>query len=304
MRTSILLTCTAALTMGCHPTAAPLVAPQQASPMRETTRTHERLIDGETPGLQLRIEGVLPTAVDLFVPQRAVGLSNVPLVIHFMGATWLPRQAIASMPQPVMVATIHLGSGSAINARPFVDDSTRFTQLLSAIDSRLASANGAPQVSDLYLTAWSAGYGAIRQILRTAPNAERIRGILLMDGLHASYRPDGRPLADGGTIDSLDLAPFLPFARRAVAGDKRMLITHSEVFPGTYASTTEASDWLLSQLGLPRTPILEWGPVGMQGLSRARAGGFEVIGFAGNSAPDHVDHLHGMAAFLARLLPP
>jgi hypothetical protein len=42
----------------------------------------------------------------------------------------------------------------------------------------------------------------------------------------------------------------------------------------------------------------------MQGLSRARAGGFELVGFAGNSAPDHVDHLHGMAAFLARLLPP
>lgn len=272
--------------------------------MRETTRTHDRLADGATPGLQLRVPGVLPTPVDLFVPQRIVGLSRAPLVIHFMGATWLPRQVVASVPQAVMVAAVHLGSGSAINARPFVDDSTRFTQLLTAIESRLASATGAPQVGDVYLSAWSAGYGAIRQILRTAPNTERVRGILLMDGMHASYRPEGRPLADGGTIDSLDLAPFLPFARQAAAGAKRMLVTHSEVFPGTYASTTETADWLLTRLGLTRTPALEWGPVGMQLLSHARLGGFEVIGFAGNSAPDHVDHLHGLPTFLARLLQP
>ncbi|MBL8959572.1 MAG: hypothetical protein JNJ98_06960, partial [Gemmatimonadetes bacterium] len=155
MRAILALTLTAAL-VGCHRTATPTVTPQQASPMRETTRAHERLLDGETPGLQWRIEGVLPTAVDLFVPQRVVGRSRAPLVIHFMGATWLPRRAVASMPEPVIVAAVHLGSGSAINARPFADDTSRFTKLLSAITSRLASTSGAPQVSDVYLSAWSA----------------------------------------------------------------------------------------------------------------------------------------------------
>jgi hypothetical protein len=32
----------------------------------------------------------------------------------------------------------------------------------------------------------------------------------------------------------------------------------------------------------------------MQQLSETRAGRFELLGFAGNSAPDHVDHLHAM----------
>ncbi len=40
----------------------------------------------------------------------------------------------------------------------------------------------------------------------------------------------------------------------------------------------------------------------MQQLSEVRAGGFELLGFAGNSAPDHVDQLHAMREFLARLL--
>jgi hypothetical protein len=40
----------------------------------------------------------------------------------------------------------------------------------------------------------------------------------------------------------------------------------------------------------------------MQQLSEVRTGRFEMLGFAGNSAPDHVDHFHAMPELLARLL--
>jgi vacuolar-type H+-ATPase subunit H len=55
-----------------------------------------------------------------------------------------------------------------------------------------------------------------------------------------------------------------------VAGRKQMIVTHSEIFPGTFASTTETADWLLHALGLRRTPVLRWGPRGMQQLSEVR----------------------------------
>ena len=84
-------------------------------------------------------------------------------------------------------------------------------------------------------------------------------------------------------------------------GEKRFLITHSEIFPGTFASTTETGDWLLGALSIRRTAVLKWGPRGMQQLSEARTGGFELRGFAGNSAPDHMDHFHAMPELLARL---
>ena len=131
-----------------------------------------------------------------------------------------------------------------------------------------------------------------------------IQGALLIDGIHAGYLPDRTPLADGGALDTTGLAPFAEFARRAVRGEKRFIITHSEIFPGTFGSTTECTDWLLSALELRRVPVLEWGPMGTQLLSRATAGRFEVLGFAGNTAPDHVDQFHGMGAFVARLLAP
>ena len=72
------------------------------------------------------------------------------------------------------------------------------------------------------------------------------------------------------------------------------MILHSEIFPGSYASTTETTDWLLAQLGLRRKAVLRWGPLGMQIVSDTRSGRLRVLGFAGNSAPDHVDMLHAM----------
>jgi len=122
----------------------------------------------------------------------------------------------------------------------------------------------------------------------------------MLDGLHASYVPEGRVLYEGGQVDSTGLAVFVKLAMDASRkhSTKQFLITHSEIFPGTYASTTEASDFILSELGLKRNAVLKWGPLGMQQLSVAGQHHFEVLGFAGNTAPDHIDHLHGLADFL------
>jgi hypothetical protein len=126
----------------------------------------------------------------------------------------------------------------------------------------------------------------------------------LLDGIHASYVPERKVLAEGGRIDSTHVAAFLRFARDAVSlnSKKQFLITHSEIFPGTYASTTESSEYILAQLGVQQTAVLEWGPLGMQQISSAGRGHFRVLGFAGNTAPDHVDHFHALYHFLNLLV--
>ena len=75
-------------------------------------------------------------------------------------------------------------------------------------------------------------------------------------------------------------------------------MTHSEIFPGTFASTTETADYLLGQLNLRRRATAKWGPMQTQQLSEVRAGKFLLIGYAGNSAPDHVDQLHSLPEYL------
>ena len=102
-------------------------------------------------------------------------------------------------------------------------------------------------------------------------------------------------------ISTENLEVWLQLGRDAMAGKKRMIVTHSEIFPGTFASTTETADYLLQQLGVPRTAVLKWGPMGTQQLSEARAGSFLLMGYAGNSAPDHVDQLHSLPEYLSMM---
>ena len=261
--------------------------------MVESTRTHGRLRQQPLPADVISIDGVLPQPVVVYVTPFAREAKRGDLVIHFHGASWVPVHEASSTHLPLVIASVNLGAGSRRYATPF-EDAAVFTRLLDRIRGL------SPATERVYLTGFSAGYGAIREILRD--HSDAIEGVLLLDGLHASYVPEEKPLADGGVLDESNLEVFVEYARRAVAGEKKFVITHSEIFPGTFASTTETSDFLLNALELKRTPVLEWGPLGMQQLSDAARGNFHVLGFAGNTAPDHVDHLHAYRAFLLLLL--
>ena len=84
-------------------------------------------------------------------------------------------------------------------------------------------------------------------------------------------------------------------------GEKQMIITHSSVFPGTFASTTECTNYLIKSLGLKRSTALRYGALGMQQVGEVKSGNMLILSYAGNSAPDHVDHLHAFRYFLEKL---
>ena len=268
--------------------------------MVEYAREHARLDTVPPAGDRFTITGLLPRPIVVYVPPRAARELNPALLVHFNGAPYVAMHAAAAAPQPLVLAAVHLGAGSGVYERAFADAGT-LESIRAAVADSLSARRGEPVgLTRTVLSGFSAGYGAIRAILRDS--SASVVGVLLLDGLHAGYLPPRTPLASGGALDTADLEPFVDFARRAAAGERRMVVTHSETFPGTFASTTETADHLLRRLGLARTPVLEWGPVGMQQLSTASAGRLVMLGFAGNTAPDHVDHYHGMGAFLARLL--
>lgn len=284
----------------------PSAAAQNPSPMVEESRSHERLKPRSLGGITRSFIGPAAKPVELWIPERALEAERIDLVIHFHGAAWLPQQAVARLDDGRVSATLNLGSGGSTYGRPFADPTT-FDSLLSGIVREVANARAPasmarPSLGAITLTGWSAGYGAIRAILREPRHFARVQQVLLLDGIHTGYLPEGSVLATGGALDTVNLAIFAEFARAAVRGEKRFVITHSEIFPGTFASTTECTNWLLRSIGVPRRPVLLWGPRGLQQTSAASAGGFELIGYAGNSAPDHVDQLHALPELLARML--
>jgi hypothetical protein len=258
---------------------------QNPSPMVEHTRAHPRLQQESSLG---RREAL--TTGTLFIPAKLQKAKRLPLFVHFHGPAWIPEIAAARSGH-FAVISVQTGSGSSTYAKQFSD-----RELFGAM-LREAAAKTGISFGPISLTAWSAGHGAIREILSVPEYYDRVQKVLLLDGLHTAY-VNGNPGPLESALESDHLELFLKFARDAVAGRKTMVITHSEIFPGTFASTTETADWLLSKLGLQRRAIMRWGPSKTQQVSEVRAGKFLLMGYAGNSAPDHVDEFHSLPEYL------
>lgn len=279
----------------------PPPAAQNPSPMAESTREHARIAPRELAGIRRTFNGPLDKPVEVFVPASTTTKNPIGIVIHFLGAPFIPEYAVSELANNSAVAVVSIGFGSGIFDRTFTPP-LAFDSLLANIKREVNGALGSSATfGGVTLVGFSAGHGAIRAILRDSAHFANVGAVLLLDGMHTSYVPEGQVLDKGGTVDESNLVIWEKFAREAVQGRKRFLVTHSEIFPGTFASTTETADWLTVKLGLKRTPVLKWGPGGMQQLSEVHSGKFEILGFAGNSAPDHIDQFQGLPLFLRRL---
>jgi hypothetical protein len=208
---------------------------QNPSPMVEHTRAHPRLAETRPPGRREALE--LGT---LFLPERLVPKSpqrsTVPLLVVFHAGTWLPE--VTGHEARTAVIGVQITAGSAGYAAA-VADARRFPSLLEDAE-RKAGVRFRP----ITLAGWSAGCGALRELLRQPASVSRLDRIIAIDGIHTDY-VDGKPGPLESRIDTRKLEPWLAFARKAIAGRKRLLILHTEIFPGTFASTTETADWLI-----------------------------------------------------------
>lgn len=277
----------------------PGLQPQFPSPMVEYTRAHQRLALTNTPAVPLELE--LPGGRRAKVVWSGGQPPRVAdCIFHFHGDVRVAQQALRQQRHPVVLVHLHWGNGSGAYSRPWQEygPAALMDTLLRQLQAQLPST----KLRRLWLSSWSAGYGALRSILADTLAAARFSGVLLLDGLHCAYQPEGQVLAAGGTLDTLRLAPFVRWAERALLGRVVLQLTHSAVFPGTYASTTETADYLLGALHLSRQPRLARGPLGMQQTSRVRRGRLELRSYAGNSAPDHIDHYHALGWFWRDLL--
>ena len=265
-----------------------LQMPQNPSPMVENTREHPRIPQESPAGRRFAVD--LGT---LFVPRG----SRPELLVFFHGGQLIPEAAAFAQRQSAV--TIQLGPSSDSYVEAFQDQG-RFLKLLDQVKARSGVA-----YSNVILAGWSAGCGGVRQIIRDDDAYKRISKVLCIDGMHAGYEPGSGPPGTKDTKLELDnLTMWLRLAKDSIAGRKRFVLTHSEVFPGTFASTTETADWLLAQLKIKRTPVLKWGAAGTQQLSEVDRGKLHVLGFAGNSAPDHVDQLYTVSKLLAMMRDP
>lgn len=277
---------------------APAPLPQNPSPMTDTTRPHPRVVEYQPAGQRVPVE-----RGTLFVRAGLRPSERMTLVVHFHGTPWLVEHQVSHLKSPVVLLTFQLGSGSGVYGAAFADAAAFASALEGATAAASAALGRAVRFDKVVLTSFSAGYGAIRAILRHPAHYARVSTVMLMDSLHASYAASvaAGPRATDLAVSPADLDVFLTLAADAISGRKQFVVKHSEVFPGTYASTTETADALLAHVGSRRRADLRAGPLGMQQLSETKVGQFVVIGYAGNSAPDHMDHLYALGETLTRV---
>lgn len=216
------------------------------------------------------------------------GEASGELLIHFHGAVGTLRQAHRRTGSNAVLAVVNFPGLSSAYSRPIAGDAGLFGEILRQAwrVSRPEESAADPQWRRVTLSCFSAGYGAVREILKTPENSARVDAIVAADSIYAG-------LVEGGTgreVDPLQMQDFLEFARLAGEGRKTFIISHSsQATP--YASTTETADYLLRELEIERRPDGQLSTDGLRQSSRASRGRFIVLGFAGSAAEDHLQHL-------------
>jgi len=227
-------------------------------------------------------EQALPIGSMVLPTPKPADSYDVLLHLHGAGAA---RRVVAPAELGLVLVGIDAGVGSQAYAETFYGPEP-LEEILAAVGRSLAPA----QLRHLIVSSWSAGYGGVREILKQHPTVPS--AIVLLDSVHAGYEPDGKTLVEIG------LKPFVSLAHRALAEEVVMVLTHSEIRPPTFASTSEVASYLLGEVGGRRqyAGLLEAHGVELKTAYSNK--GLHVRGYTGAGKPAHCAHLRLLADIL------
>jgi hypothetical protein len=242
-----------------------------------------------------------PGMGQMIVPQ-AGGLTKTgqfDVVFHFHGHEAARKEWVQAINGIVLVG-IDLGNGSGPYSAAFNGPAV-FESLVERVERGVAKHFGRPRATARHigLSAWSAGYGAVQEILNSTYGKRRVDAVILLDALHTGYLP-GNPGAP--TLNYRQIQSFIDFAKLAVQKQRLMFMSHSSIIPPGYASTTETANLLVRAVGgrPTRTKARKGDPMGLELVQRFSHGNFHVRGFSGNDKMDHCAHF-GLLQDVARV---
>ena len=234
----------------------------------------------------------------LFIPstyeQRPGDVADV--LIHFHGnpQTVWDNSLFADL-NAVIVTVNYRGLSSAYST-PFSDQSL----FQSLIDESLTRVRGQPGFSttlkwdQVGVSSFSAGYGAVREILKSRRYRNTIDALLAADSLYATTASDGTPL-DSQMVD------YKRFATLAKEGEKTFLFTHSQVLTYTYENTMETGNELMEHLQIEANPVSIDGLGTLEFYRHVKSGKFQLWGASGADGDAHLEHLRYIGFFLKEM---
>ena len=241
---------------------------------------------------------------ELFIPETVLDQHRAPLlVIHFHGSGRLMREEFLKAGLPGVLLTMERSGLSAKYEREFRSPRS-FEKLvnhcLKVLSERLGQAQKVRAPTQVMVSSFSAGFGAVREILKQPFAVKAIEYVSMIDSLHAGFIEQPRRLVLKRIIDTELLESFVAYAKLAAAGKKHLMLTHSAIRPNGYASTTEVSEYLLAAVGKGKTSscVEEFADL-WPAESCKRKGHLTVVGYPGDTAPDHIEQMHHMEKFFS-----
>lgn len=237
-----------------------------------------------------------PTIGQMIMPHKG-GITKsggFDLIVHFHGHEPIRKEFVKVAKGSVLVG-IDLGIGSGVYASTFAAPNA-FPQLIASVEAAMAkkTGNAKAHVRKLTLSSWSAGYGAIEQILRQ-PIGKSVNAVVLLDSLHTGY-VDERSKA----LKTQQIDVFVDYAKRAAKKQAFMFMSHSSIIPPGYASTTEVASYVIGELKGKPKKAKRADVLGLDLIRRFDKGDFHVRGYTGDDKPDHCAHI-GLMADIVRV---
>ena len=236
---------------------------------------------------------------------------GVDVVFHFHAGQMAERQMKESGMNAVFVSCGYgIGSGAYADA---LASPQRFGNMLDELVRNLETQTGAKKgtlhVRKLALASWSAGFAAVGKILGVDRYYAMVDSVVLNDSLHSQYiDPNPKTASQGAErVDLKMMRSFIRFAKDAAAGQKTMVITHSAIIPPDYASSSEATQALLTAIQVPSTAVDETSDAHWRAMTlvkTADAGNLHVRGFKGRGPRDHFQHLYVLGEVLRSWVAP
>ncbi|QQE10329.1 hypothetical protein JD969_12540 [Planctomycetota bacterium] len=234
----------------------------------------------------------------LYVPEHMKAVDGkIDLLVHFHGAPSYMIETIEEKGINVSVLAVSLNGLSSVYTRPFEKEKDLFERMLLEALMCIHEIDRYPEdlkLGKIGVSSFSAGFGAVREILKDNRYFDQINALLMADSLYAGYvKVDGKnkPVPK-------QMRDFKRFAKQAAAEKKLMLITHSNVVPGSYAGTQETADDLMDAVGVRRKEIKRALAENFEQSSGASKGKFEVIGCDGGDEEAHMVHLRKIGVFV------
>lgn len=254
----------------------------------------ERSIGPATPitGGSVHSITVDGSTATLFIPDNFKPVKRIDLWAHFHSADWyvISEYQRTEFHDPLLI--FNLGQGSTVYGKPFTEKGVFAKWIAETLKLVPGSPTG---LNGLHLTSFSAGFGAVRNIIQDEPICKLLKTVILGDSFYGSLEtlePERKVLPAHVDI-------WQPVIDQALVGKTTVIITTSQITPESYAGTWEVSRAVAEKNGVPSIPVDKDSPAANDPiqplLRRFEKGRLYIWNYAGETPMAHMTNARRLA---------